>query len=259
MVASKLISEMQPIWRGDMVVVTLSVLALFVVAVWRGRKSLRCGDWLILAIGFVLMIRLGRFAPIFGMIAGPVLATTMPRLSDKPLSRVAMHAVIALALLSFVYRVVESFPSRDTDFCAWLNRPHLKFSYPCKAAAWVEANITPMLDSPSGRLINEFNWGGYLEWRLGPRFQTLLDGRTQMFTADFWNSTLLAPDDQTKASFLAKQNAHVAILPAGKSAFREALKLLNWQSVYNDDVAEVFLPPGRALPATQPTSAPAPR
>jgi hypothetical protein len=171
-------------------------IALIVLPLWWAwrRRVLRLGEWLMLLIGLVLMMRLGRFAPIFGIMAGPVVTATMPRLSDKPLSRTLMHVVMAIALLSFLWRVVEAFPSRDTPFCDWLNRPHLQFSYPCKAADFVEANIHPA----SGRLINEFNWGGYLEWRLGPHFQTLLDGRTQLFNAQFWQSTLLAPDQATK-------------------------------------------------------------
>ena len=162
----------------------------------------------------------------FGIIAAPVLAATMPKMSDLPLSRTAIHAMLIVAVGSFFWRIGQSFPGSNPDFCEWLNRPHLQFHYPCKACDWVDANVTPTLpnDRP-GRLINEFTWGGYLAWRLGPRYQTLLDGRTQtVFAEEFWRSTLLAPDDDARAAFLARVNADVAIIPVQKSRFRTAVR-----------------------------------
>jgi hypothetical protein len=252
MVASHLITEMAPIWSGIGGAITMGLVALLFLAAWKGRRQLRIGEWLWLIVGLVLMLRLGRFAPIFALIAAPVLGATIPRMSDKPLVRGPIQIVIALALLSFVVRVAARFPARDLSLCDWLNRDYLLFRYPCVAADWVEANISPRLDSRSGRLINEFNWGGYLEWRLGPQFQTLLDGRTQLFTADFWNHTLLAPDEATLAAFLNDQHADAAILPTGKSRFRSALQQLGWTSAHKDEVGEVWLPPSKA-----PSSAPA--
>ena len=94
----------------------------------------------------------------------------------------------------------------------------------------------------TGRLINEFTWGGYLEWRLGDRFQTLLDGRTQVFSGDFWRATYLN-GSQPRRRFLANVEADAAILPASGSAFRSTLLSLGWKAVYRDDTAVVLLPP----------------
>lgn len=254
MVASQLITEMQPIYKGIGGVITLTILALFLFWAYRRRENLRAGEWLWVAVGIALMFRLGRFAPIAGLIAGPVLATTMPSMSDKPVYRKPILIVVAIALASFLFRIAISFPGGNVTLDKWLDREHLQFRYPCESADWVEANVGPKLDSRSGRLINEFNWGGYLEWRLGPQFQTLLDGRTQMFTADFWRNTLLSTDTAAKANFLVQQHADVAILPVGKSHFRLAVEKMGWQKAHSDAVAEVWLPHAPASATTAPAN-----
>ena len=46
----------------------------------------------------------------------------------------------------------------------------------------------PPADGAAGERVHS---GGYLEYRLGDRYQVLLDGRTQLFTPDFWRATYL--------------------------------------------------------------------
>jgi hypothetical protein len=106
---------------------------------------------------------------------------------------------------------------------------------------FVEANVRPV----TGRLINEYSWGGYLEWRLGDRYLALLDGRTNCFTAEFWRVTYLSGED-VRREFFSRIRADVAILPASNSVFRQALIDLGWQTAYRDERAEVLVPPPNA-------------
>jgi hypothetical protein len=108
----------------------------------------------------------------------------------------------------------------------------------------VQSNVRPA----RGRIINEFNWGGYLEWKFAGQYQTLLDGRTQVFPIDFWRKTYLA-DETTRRQFLGSVDADAAILPVSKSLFRSALQQLGWKVVHRDDRAEVLTPPSSNLAA----------
>jgi hypothetical protein len=93
----------------------------------------------------------------------------------------------------------------------------------------------------TGRLINEFDWGGYLAWKL-PGYQVLLDGRTQLFPPSFWRAAYL--DDRSETThLLASITADAAVLPVKKSRFRESLVQLGWKSVFCDARAEVLMPP----------------
>lgn len=232
MVASNVIAEMRPAYSG--------IVVLFLLLVWLGgwkRNELKPGEWLMLIATGILMIRLGRFSPVLAMVAAPIIARTMPAMTDRVLARKPVAAMLAIALLLFAARIVSGFPFNQ-PMDAWMNRrgPGLP-SYPADAAAYVEQNVSPR----SRRLINEFNWGGYLAWRLGDRHQVFVDGRTQLYSPEFWRATYL--NDQPNASILQNADADAAILPVRKSRFHDALIALGWRVVYSDKFAEVLVPP----------------
>ena len=93
----------------------------------------------------------------------------------------------------------------------------------------------------TGQLINEYTWGGYLAWRLGPKFKVLLDGRTNMFDAAFWQVTYLSTPEEC-ARFLSAIDADAAILPRDGSRFRPALESSGWTVAHDDGRAVVMLP-----------------
>jgi hypothetical protein len=126
----------------------------------------------------------------------------------------------------------------------WLERngPTMP-GYPTVAAAFVEARVPPR----TGRLINEYTWGGYLSWRLGPRFKVLLDGRTNLYTPEFWRKTYLSGPDE-RAEFLKSIDADAAILPTGGSRFEPALRQAGWREAFISRRATVFVPPGSSVP-----------
>ena len=92
-----------------------------------------------------------------------------------------------------------------------------------------------------------------MEWRLAGRYQVLLDGRTQLFTPEFWYATYLG-GPEPRRRFLAGVQADAAILPAGplasRSMFRHSLVQLGWTTAYKDEQSEVMVPPSET--ATKP-------
>ena len=215
---------------------TLALAALIVAVAVIKRRSIRSGEWLWLGVTALMMLRMGRFAPLLAFIAAPLLAATLPRLRDEALGRLALRATLACALLIATIRIVIGFPWQ-TGMDAWLNRHGPR--YPVAAATFVERNIHP----GTGRLVNEFNWGGYLAWRLGHTYQVFVDGRTQLYDEAFWRATYLRGDADA-AEVIAGSGADVAIIPIRGSQFRAALKSLGWETVYKDSAAEVLIPPG---------------
>lgn len=248
-VTGPFIAEYQPFYRGGLGVVAALIVGALVLSSYANRRLLRAADVIWLVVSFAVLLRMGRFAPIFAVGAAPVFAVTLPRLSERLLGRPAVCAVVALVLAAGTWRIGTSLPGPDQAFDQWLNRhgPDAP-GYPSEAAAFVETNIRPA----TGRLINEYTWGGYLEWRLRDRYQALLDGRTQCFSGEFWRLTYLA-GEEGRRDFFSRIRADVAILPARRSLFRDALTDLGWTSIYADDRAEVLLPPQRAAaPSAEP-------
>ncbi len=242
------IAEFRPFYLGLLGNITAGiVIALLVSAIWRSIKSPRTGvgETIWLFDSAVLLFRMGRFAPVFAIIAVPTLAVVMPRLSDGILARPAVVVLLAGVLTLSIWKVASAFPPGNEPLATWLNRngPDAP-NYPCAAADFVAQNVSPQ----THRLLNEFTWGGYLEWSLGNRYQTLMDGRTQVFSSGFWNSTMLgSPGDQRR--FLSSTPADAAVLRTSKSKFETILTGLGWKIVYRDQFAEVLTPPSSALAA----------
>ncbi len=247
MVAGPVVKEYQPFYAGTPGTISAVLVAIIVLcAIVRFRK-LRAGEivWLIGSI--VLLFRMGRFSPVFAMVAAPIFAATLPQLSDRVLglaiTRLSAMAAIGVAL----YQIVPALPWRSMTLDGYLTRngPNMP-GYPVRAAAYVEQNITPR----TGRIINEYDWGGYLSWRLGPKYQVFIDGRTNLFTGEFWKTAYLGSvDDRIK--ILQAAHADAAILRTGDPRYQPILEGLGWRIAPGgiDGRATVMVPPDAVLPS----------
>jgi hypothetical protein len=238
-VTGPVIAEYQPFYRGGLGVVAALCVGALVLSAYLNRRTLRAGEVIWLLVAFTMLLRMGRFAPIFAVGAAPIFAVTLPRLTERLLGRRFVCAAVVVVLAAGAWRVGQAVPGRTQRFDDWVNRhgPDAP-GYPTDAAAYVEANVRPN----TGRLINEYTWGGYLGWRFRDQFQVLLDGRTQCYSNEFWRVTYLAGED-ARREFFSRIRADAAILPAKRSMFRDALVELGWTSAYLDERSEVLLPP----------------
>jgi hypothetical protein len=244
LVRSPVIVEMQPFYGGTMGHISAAlVILLGILALWRLRRGqavrLGLGELIWLAGSGALLLRMGRMAPVFAIIASPMLAATLPGFSERVLGRPIVMALVGSVLAIGGWRIVEAYPAASLPISAWLNRQGPDAAgYPCAAADFVDRHIS----AKTGRLICEFPWGGYLEWRLGDRFAALMDGRTQVFPAEFWKSTYLG-NAQDRRRVVAASDADVAIVPNRHSIFMAALNDLHWKTIYSDERASVLIPP----------------
>jgi hypothetical protein len=243
MVAASGIAELRPFYAGPMGWLSAGIVTAGVLMCWIGRARLRAGDWFWLAGGLVLLLRMGRFSPLFVIIAAPITAAAMPAMEGLVLAKPTIRVALAMLLCIGLTRIVTGFPARGTDINVWLNRngPDAP-GYPCGAAAFVQHHIAP----GNGRILNDFTWGGYLDWRLSPNFQTLVDGRTQCYPPAFWNHTTTgSPADVQHV--IEPINADAAIVSKNHGSLRAAIVAMKWKRVFSDDRAEVFVPPGTDL------------
>jgi hypothetical protein len=239
MVAGPVIAEMQSFARGPMGIAAAVIVGLIAICILLHRQRLRPAEAVCLIAGGLLLFQLGRFSPLFAMIAAPALALTFPELNDRLLRRPAMVGLFAVLLICIIHSIVAAFPAPNRSLASWLNRhgPDAP-GYPCSAADFVERSVP----RSTGKLVNEFSWGGYLAWRLQNEYQVLLDGRTQVYPAQVWQATYLGTESD-REKYLATISADAAVLPAGKSQFRPALEHLGWTIAYSDERSIVMLPP----------------
>jgi hypothetical protein len=106
---------------------------------------------------------------------------------------------------------------------------------PSGAVAYLQA------EAPRGRLFNDYNWGGYIIWKL-PQYPVFVDGRTDLYddallrdylaiyqTAPGWEAML---DAYGVGIALIDRAAPLAAALAADSA---------WELSYRDDIAAVFV------------------
>jgi hypothetical protein len=245
-VAQSGINELQSVFRGSGGVVLAAIVVGLLVRCWLARGRMGIAPLIWLAAASALLVRLGRFAPLYSLAAAPVLAALVLPLRDNVLGRAPVRAILAIVLAAMIWRITSQFPRPGTDLSAWLNRhgPDTP-GYPCGAADFVSRLPAPAAAPTAGRIINEFNWGGYLAWRLGPRYQVFMDGRTQLYSRQFWFATTLGERRQC-AQNVAATNADVAILPLKRTDWRDALMARGWRLAYQDDRAIVLVPAATA-------------
>jgi hypothetical protein len=109
----------------------------------------------------------------------------------------------------------------------------LKSTYPVKAIAWLRTN------HPTGPMLNEYNWGGYLIWFLR-EYPVFVDGRTDLYGDDIlgqWITVIQA--GQGWQGILDKWKIRLILIEPGRP-LAAALPQDGWKMLYQDDQALIF-------------------
>ena len=75
------INEFRPIYAGPIGLISLGLVVGQIAVASVKKRSVRRSEWLLLCIAILPMFRLGRFAPIYAIVAAPVVSVTLPRMS----------------------------------------------------------------------------------------------------------------------------------------------------------------------------------
>lgn len=241
MVQHALVAEIAPFYAGAFGKLMLIAVLTCVGFAIRARRALGFENLAVLFASLAILLQMGRFATVFAIFACPIFAVAMPRMSDVVLVRRPLRLAMTCATLLVVGRCGFGFPRASTTMDAWLTRNGDADSlrYPTAAASFVERSIP----RASGRLFNELTWGGYLIWRLGDHYQVFMDGRTLIYTPEFWQATYVDRDEAARDALIHSQRADAAILPRNRSRLRDSLLRAGWTEAYADDRAQVLVPP----------------
>ena len=118
--------------------------------------------------------------------------------------------------------------------------------FPESAAAFVERENVP------GQIFNSYNEGGYLTWRLGPKYPDYIDGRALPFGTKLFerNQELMStpPDSPEWLREADKYDINAIIVPLGRYNGVELFPVLRqfcvsaaWRPVFLDEVSAVFV------------------
>ena len=107
--------------------------------------------------------------------------------------------------------------------------------FPVQAANWLEEH------PQTGQMFNEFNWGGYLLYRLWPEQRVFLDSQT-----DFYGEALVREYEQAITAsagwenVLSHYNVSWVILPQEARLIGTLQDRADWEMIYKDETAIIM-------------------
>lgn len=110
---------------------------------------------------------------------------------------------------------------------------YLASGYPVQAVDWLTQN------RPGGRVLNEYNWGGYLHWSLRG-FPVFVDGRTDLFNDEIvgqWITVVQAGEGWQE--ILDHYQVDLVMLQPGRPLLAELPKA-GWRMLYHDAQAVIY-------------------
>jgi hypothetical protein len=224
------ITEWQPpdlgLMRGMLLLITTG--AIFVVALIRSAK-IYVHELLLLAVVFYFAVRHERMEFLFGMVAAPILCRLLADAWDRydpGTDRIVPNAVLMLVAAA---AVVLAFPS-SRALALQVNKAN-----PVKALEFLERS------GLSGRMLNDYTYGGYLIWA-APERLVFIDGRADVYEpagvlADYMRFMALDADPQY---LLNKYRIDYCLFSPEEQIGRVLPLIPGWTRIYSDEKAVVF-------------------
>ncbi|MCS6851840.1 MAG: hypothetical protein NZ700_11805 [Gemmataceae bacterium] len=202
-----------------------------VVAVLR-RRSLFAG--LLLAAGMAAFLHSRRdlWLLVLASVAAVLAAPARPASAGPaPVPALRWHRIAFGAVVAGLFVVLGSLRGLTPDRL----EAALASRYPVGAAAWLQEQTIP------GPLYNDFDWGGFLIWRL-PRLPVCIDGRTNLHgdarlrrNLDVWSNVADPFSDPDLAQ------ARVVLGPATAPLTAQLRQEPDFRVVYDDGLATVLV------------------
>ncbi len=244
----------------DPFVVLLLVAVLAVpVALWRRQL----GAAVFISGAALIAFRHLRFQALFGVVmvivAGVLLSSALGVLWSK-IEDARLKSIIALGATCFFLGLGAMRSADLGSNRAYLASsasgsfgPGLSWWFPERAADFIQRESLP------GQIFNSYNEGGYVTWRLGPKYLDYIDGRAIPFGTELFDrsGTLLgtppeSPEWQEEAT---RYNLNTILVPLGRHWALQYFTVLRqfcasdiWRPVYLDEVGAVFV---RRTPETE--------
>jgi hypothetical protein len=141
----------------------------------------------------------------------------------KKIINLALVGLLGLVALGKLYSVTQPV----------LVHGYLEQNYPVKAVRWLSEN------QPPGRLMNEYNWGGYLQWALRG-YPIFVDGRTDLFNDEMVGEWIkIVQADAGWQEILDRYQVDLVMLEPDRPLLL-GLEKAGWKRLYADRQAEIY-------------------
>jgi putative Ca2+/H+ antiporter (TMEM165/GDT1 family) len=224
------VAEWQPLPFSDIRVWALLGTAGFILLLpLVTQVRLRLTELVLIAIGFGLAVQHQRMLVLFGILTAPVLSRLLAQSWDhyQPAGDRVLPNAITLGLAAFA--IMAGFPD-----AANLTQ-QLEKANPVKAVQFLEHS------GLSGRMLNEYVYGGYLIWAASNR-KVFIDGRADLFEpadvlAIYGRWALLQEDPRL---LLNQYGIRICLLSRNHPMTYIMPLLVGWKLIYSDANSAIF-------------------
>ena len=221
-----------------MLVMIVATVALAAIS----PRRLRPREIVLLSVTTYAALRSVRHIPIYALIAIPLLSATLlawlqeRRITERLKSRrslmtpakTLLNAMLLTGFLVFLVARVRYVTHRQAGNEAK--------EFPAAAVSFIAAQ------RPPAPILNHYNWGGYLIWRLYPEYQVYIDGRADLYGDAFMDdfaTTYYLRGDSWRRPF-EKWGIRTVVLPPDAPLATALQALPDWETVYCDNQAVVL-------------------
>lgn len=173
--------------EGRYVAALLMILATLILPAFSPRR-LKAREILLLAATSLMALRSVRHIPIYVLVAAPTLSAMIQAILQRtgrtrlfearpvalPGPKLVVNSFLLVAMLVFTVTRIRSVILGQATAEAR--------EYPKAAVDYLEKARLP------GPVLNHYNWGGYLIWKLYPAEKVFIDGRADVYGDTFLNS-----------------------------------------------------------------------
>ncbi len=234
------VQEWQPIpfgfWQAKLFLLVFIAFIVVVVALRLQYRLEELGLFLFAAFSTFLH---ARFLILFAILLAPIVASILSRWAPPYKPAIDKYALNASLILIAILGMARYLPSE-----AELEK-NMATAYPAQAVEYLRQHPAP------GPMFNDYGFGGYLLWTMGPTRKVFIDGRADLYEqtgafSDYMSVVNLKPE-----ALAILQSYHIqSCLVQPDAPLATLLRALpDWQRVYADKVAAVFVRLPKSGPA----------
>ncbi|MFH0852143.1 MAG: hypothetical protein V1845_00855 [bacterium] len=237
--------EWQPLFKTppSVFLPTLILAAFLLISLFVAKKR----DFLFITLSaffFISALLAWRNLPLFLVASSPLLIISFENiagiyLTDKIKTPIVIFAIFAITFF-IGWRNTKQIWLLDSNPAALAQEAQLPYA----ATQFLSASHLPL---STNRLLNEYNWGGYILWQL-PKTKVFIDGRMPHWQLPdrhiFLDYQILqaAKDIKSTNALIKKYDLNLALIRRD-SPLALRLKSAGWQNIYQDATAIILKSP----------------
>jgi hypothetical protein len=222
----------------------LMLLATMVTLACSPRR-VRPRELVLLLVTMYAALRSVRHVAIFALVAVPMLSGLTQawleergmakrlamRLTPAGLRRLLVNAIVLTAFAIFTLVRVRGVIGRQSEIEAQ--------KFPAAAVAFISA------ERPPGPILNHYDWGGYLIWKLYPDYRVYVDGRADLYGDSFMDdrAAIYHLTGTAWRERMQQWQIRTVILPPDAPLVAALRSQPEWKQIYADSQAVVLTHP----------------